>query len=342
MFRFLILMLLSLFPMKYAFAYEFKQLDGVFLKLQNDYVEQVNARQLILDSSKAFEKFAPDIKLSYSDSQAFLYHHSALVKSFNLPKDNDVVSWKNYLTDVLKTATTYSFEANENASEIENAVVKTVIDHLDKYSRIEDTQDKKSFFEYTLKNNVLYVKLASFSEGDAEGLKRIVSLFPHINGLVFDLRGNQGGQFNEALKIADLFLDNTLITYSSERNHPKRFYTATKGDILSGKPLAILVDEYTASAAEMIAAAFNDQNRAILIGCKTYGKGTIQHAYSLSNQTLYLTSGYFFSPSGKKIDQQGIVPQVCTGIDEDCCFSDRTDPQKDILTAIRYIKHKLS
>jgi len=325
-----------------SYAYEFQQIKGIFGYLQAHYDNPIDYKVLSLESSKMLHQFDRDIELYYSDSKAFLYEGKQLIKTFDLPKENDPKLWQQTFNSILLTGYQHSLIIKQNPAEFEVQILKTITDHLDSYSRVETDVFKENMIDYTLKDNVLYLKASTFYHGYAQNLKTIISRYSNIDGIILDLRGNRGGYFDEAIKTADLFLDDLLITYSVEKNQPKRFYRASKGDILRGKSIVLLTDETTASAAEIVVAALSEQGRAFAIGSKTFGKSSIQQAQKLNSSTLYLTSGQFFSPSGKSIQGQGIMPQICTGLTPSCLSSDKTDPQKDILTAIHLIQNTLS
>lgn len=323
-------------------AYEFKHINHLFSILSADYAGTLDIKKLSLSSVSILNKFDRNLKLYYSDSKAFLYYKGQLTATFDLPKNNDLMQWQHTLDDILSACLLQSPKISNRKQALENELLQEITKNLDLYSRIEKPSSSLSTLDYTIKDNILYIKFIRFDKKNAENLKSIISQNQNVLGLILDLRGNHGGNFSEAIKTADLFLDNTLIVYSSEKNHPNRYYTSSEGDVLNGKPIVVLTDEYTASAAEIVAAALSEQSRATLVGTKTYGKGSIQQIHTLDNQVLYLTSGYFFSPSGRPIHQKGILPQVCTGKNNSCQFSDKTNPQKDILTAVNLIKQSLS
>lgn len=337
-----ILCLTLLIKLNSAWAYDFPQINHFFDLLADEYTEKVDFKQISLSSYQTLTKYDSQITISTNNTKVFLYHQNNLVSQFSLPIDNNPLLWKQFTTNLLTAALENSSLLNVKVSEMETALLKIMAKHLDKYSRIENYTANKDSFEATLKNNSLYIKLASFTNGQAESLKQIIEQYPNLDGIILDLRGNHGGQFNEAIKITDLFLDNALITFSQEKNRPKRFYTSHPGDILKGKPIAILTDEHTASAAEIVATALNEQSRAVLIGAKTYGKSSIQHIHQLNNQILYLTSGYFYTPSGQSINHVGVKPQICTALDSQCLHSDLTNPEKDITVALEFIKNNVS
>ena len=327
---------------KTSYAYEFKQVQHIFDYLETHYSQVVDYKKLSLESAKILHNFDGRIKLFSSDSKAFLYEGEQLIGTFVLPDHNSPKLWQQTFNDIISAGYEHSNSIKQEPQEVEAQLLKMITKNLDIYSRVETNVFRENMIDYTIKDNVLYLKTSTFYHGYSENLKNIISRYSDIDGIILDLRGNRGGYFDEAIKTADLFLDNVLITYSVEKNQPKRFYTASEGDILEGKSIAVLTDENTASAAEIVVAALSEQGRAVVIGTKTFGKGTIQQTQKLGAATLYLTSGHFFSPSGQKIQGRGIMPQICTGTHDDCRSSDRTNPQKDILTAINFIQNTLS
>ena len=103
----------------------------------------------------------------------------------------------------------------------------------------------------------------------------------------------------------------------------------------------LLVNSKTASAAEIVTAALLEQSRALVVGTKTFGKGSIQSVYNVLDKNLYVTSGVTYTPSGKIIDNEGIIPQICTGVHNSCSVTDNKNTLKDIILAINLIKNNL-
>lgn len=324
-----------------ARAYDFDEIDMLFDTLLTNYDGALNLKQLSLYGGKALNKVDSSLKLYSSDSKAFLYENNSLIATFELPSDENSLLWKQFLADILKVSTTHSIKLSDNPHTLETAVLAEMMAKLDKYSRLEKPNKTIDKISYQLIENVLYLNPTTFYAGVSDYLAKIISAHPEAKGIILDLRNNHGGNFNEAIKTADLFLDNSLIAYRESKNQPKHYYTSSKGDILQGKPLAVLTNEETASSAEVVAAALNEQSRAILIGTKTFGKDATQIVHHLDTQTLFLTNGYFYTPSGKRICNTGILPQICTGIDDSCTLSDKNNPRKDILFAIKVIKENL-
>jgi carboxyl-terminal processing protease len=133
-----------------------------------------------------------------------------------------------------------------------------------------------------------------------------------LSGIILDLRGNPGGVLRPAVEMADGFLDGGMIVYTTGRYEATRLeFRALPGQWAADVPLVLLVNSRTASASEVLAAALKDHGRAVIIGERTYGKGSIQSIFNLRNgSTLKLTTAHYFSPSGNTIHNNGIQPDV--------------------------------
>lgn len=137
---------------------------------------------------------------------------------------------------------------------------------------------------------------------------------PGLKGLILDLRGNPGGLLDQAVYVADLFLDDGQIL-ATEGRHPraKQNYRATDGDITHGLPMIVLINGGSASAAEIVAAALQDNHRALLLGSTSYGKGSVQTVMRLPNDgEMTITWARMFSPTGHPWNRIGVLPSVCT------------------------------
>ena len=134
----------------------------------------------------------------------------------------------------------------------------------------------------------------------------------HPGGLVLDLRGDPGGLLDEAVALSDLFLEKGVIV--SQRGRYARdteTYNANPGDIARGLPIVVLVDEGSASASEIVAGALQDQHRAVIMGQRTFGKGSVQTLIPLGKDTaLKLTTARYYTPSGRSVQEGGITPDI--------------------------------
>jgi carboxyl-terminal processing protease len=133
-----------------------------------------------------------------------------------------------------------------------------------------------------------------------------------LKGLVLDLRNNPGGVLNGAVAVSDAFLTKGMIVYTEGRIADSRLrFNATPDDIIDGAPLVVLVNQGSASASEIVAGALQDHKRAIIIGAKTFGKGSVQTILPLSsNSALKLTTARYYTPSGRSIQAEGITPDI--------------------------------
>lgn len=136
-------------------------------------------------------------------------------------------------------------------------------------------------------------------------------------GYVLDLRGNPGGKLDQAVAVADLFVrEGRIITTRGRNPASLQQWDAKPDDILDGKPLVVLVDGRSASAAEIVAASLQDSGRAVLVGASSYGKGSVQTVTTLPNQgELFLTWARIYAPSGYTLHRQGVQPTICTSND---------------------------
>ena len=173
----------------------------------------------------------------------------------------------------------------------------------------------KSVKSRSLEPGFGYVRISSFQSRTATDLLKAIGELQDketLKGLVLDLRNNPGGVLNGAVGVSDAFLDDGLIVYTKGRvGDANMKYTATPGDALNGKPLVVLVNGGSASASEIVAGALQDHKRAIIMGRKTFGKGSVQTIQELRNGgAVKLTTARYFTPSGRSIQAQGIEPDI--------------------------------
>lgn len=168
--------------------------------------------------------------------------------------------------------------------------------------------------ETEIKNgNVGYMSLYTFDTGSAEEVQKAIKDLESKGAkkFILDLRYNGGGLVDEALKIANLFIPknkDVLITVDSQGN---RVVTKTENDNITNAELVVLVNEYSASASEILSGALKDNDRAKIVGTKTFGKGVIQNVFSLfDGSVLKLTVAEYFTPNETKINKEGIVPDI--------------------------------
>ncbi|HEX8756260.1 MAG TPA: S41 family peptidase [Steroidobacteraceae bacterium] len=162
-----------------------------------------------------------------------------------------------------------------------------------------------------------YVRIEEFSDTTPDELTAAISKLQRDNpgglqGLVLDLRDNPGGVLESGVAVADDFLNSGVILTAQGRTPDARFeMDATPGDLMNGAPIVVLVNSGTASAAEIVSAALKDHGRALLIGHRTYGKGTVQTVIPLQyGGAVKLTTSRYFTPSGGSVQGKGIMPDI--------------------------------
>jgi carboxyl-terminal processing protease len=166
-------------------------------------------------------------------------------------------------------------------------------------------------------NNIGYVRITSFNEQTDVGLNNAMkNLKAQANnkliGVVLDLRNNPGGLLDQAVAVSDAFLDKgEIVSTRGRRSDDAQRYNARPGDIAAGLPVAVLINGGSASASEIVAGALQDHHRAILIGTRSFGKGSVQTIIPLAGHgAMRLTTARYYTPSGRSIQAKGIDPDI--------------------------------
>ncbi len=162
-----------------------------------------------------------------------------------------------------------------------------------------------------------YARVSSFQTHTAEDLRKAIEKLKKesensLSGLILDLRNNPGGILNAAVGVSDLFLDSGLIVYTEGRIQDSKLnFNAKPSDILRNAPIIVLVNGGSASASEIVAGALQDHERAIIMGKRTFGKGSVQTILPMNDEAaLKLTTARYFTPSGRSIQASGIEPDI--------------------------------
>jgi carboxyl-terminal processing protease len=175
----------------------------------------------------------------------------------------------------------------------------------------------KSVKSRLLEKGFAYVRITQFQAKTGDGLVDAVDKLTKesggkLKGLVLDLRNNPGGVLSAAVAVSDAFLNSGLVVYTEGRVEDSRLrFSATPGDVLNGAPMVVLVNGGSASASEIVAGALQDHKRAILMGEKTFGKGSVQTILpSRGGTAVKLTTARYYTPSGRSIQAEGIAPDI--------------------------------
>jgi carboxyl-terminal processing protease len=203
----------------------------------------------------------------------------------------------------------------EPGSDIVLTIVREGVDQPIKVKITRDVIKVKSVKSRVLEDGYGYVRITSFQSKTGDNVMEAIGDLKKngdLKGLVLDLRNNPGGVLNAAVSVSDAFLEDGLIVYTDGRvEDAKMKFSATPSDILNGAPIVVLINAGSASASEIVAGALQDHKRAIIMGEKTFGKGSVQTILPTSNGgAVKLTTARYYTPSGRSIQAEGISPDV--------------------------------
>tara|TARA_B100001540_G_scaffold308988_1_gene324458 strand:+ start:97 stop:1248 length:1152 start_codon:yes stop_codon:yes gene_type:complete len=199
----------------------------------------------------------------------------------------------------------------------------------------------KSVVSKLIDGKVGYLRLRAFNQNSDEQLKKEIYKYKknNLKGYILDLRNNPGGLLTQAVKISDFFLDDgEIVSTKGRKQRENRKFFAKKGDQISGKPLVVLINNGSASAAEIVAGALQDQKRAVLLGETTYGKGSVQSIIPLKNRgAIRLTISKYYLPSGKSISNVGVTPDIKIEEENNEEFSINTETDNQLNYAVKLL-----
>ena len=197
-------------------------------------------------------------------------------------------------------------------------VITVVRDKKDPFE-IEIIRDviKIKSVRHNIIKNIGYVRLTTFSDTTTSGLEKSVDeikkkLEEKFQGLILDLRNNPGGLLNQSISVTDAFLNQgEIVSTQGRKDDDTSRIFSKKGDIIDGKPMIVLINSGSASASEIVAGALKDHSRAIIVGTRSFGKGSVQSIIPLSgNGAMRLTTARYYTPSGVSIQAKGIEPDI--------------------------------
>jgi len=166
-------------------------------------------------------------------------------------------------------------------------------------------------------DDILYVRISSFTEQTDDGLRKTINRLKEesgneFKGLILDLRNNPGGLLDQAIAVSDDFLEKgEIVSTRGRKTDDAQRYNAKPDDIVDGKPIVVLINGGSASASEIVAGALQDHGRAVILGTKSFGKGSVQTIVPLQgNGAMRMTTARYYTPSGTSIQAKGIVPDI--------------------------------
>ncbi len=170
-----------------------------------------------------------------------------------------------------------------------------------------------------VEDDVIIVRVTTFNEQTTPNIKKGIkekidelSGKENVSGFIIDLRNNPGGLLSEAISVSDMFLNQGEIVSTRGRNNGQaKRYSASKGDLAENKPIVVLINGGSASASEIVAGALQDHKRAVILGTKSFGKGSVQSVIPLGeNGAMRLTTARYYTPAGRSIQALGVVPDI--------------------------------
>ncbi len=193
-------------------------------------------------------------------------------------------------------------------------------------------------------NDIGYIRLSSFNEQTEAALRRAMQQLrqqagANLRGLVLDLRNNPGGLLDQAVQVSDDFLDQgEIVSTRARRQEDAQRWNARSGDIAQGLPIVVLINAGSASASEIVAGALQDHRRAVVMGVKSFGKGSVQTVMPIpGNGAMRLTTARYYTPSGRSIQATGIEPdiEVLATREDRAATAARRDREADLRRALR-------
>lgn len=195
-------------------------------------------------------------------------------------------------------------------------IVREQVDSPFEIKVVRDIIRIRSVRSRTLEPGFGYVRIAQFQENTGpqfkKTLQKLLKNDDTLKGIVLDLRNNPGGLLHASIEVTDALLDGGLVVYTKGRlPSANSSYNATQGDLLNGLPVVVLINEGSASAAEIVAGALQDHHRAVLLGTNSFGKGSVQTVIPLGeNRGIKLTTARYFTPNKRSIQAEGIKPDI--------------------------------
>lgn len=323
---------------------QLKKFSEVYARIKKDYVEEVDDKKLITDAISGMLT-GLDPHSAYLDKEAFLElregtsgeygglgievgiengfikviapiddtpAQKAGLKSGDLIVRLDDKSVKGMtISDAVKVM------RGKPGEPIDLLVVREGESKRLKFTIIRAVIMTNSVKQRIIEPGYAYLRISSFQSKTTSSVKEALEKLKKenkapLNGLVLDLRDNPGGVLNGAVGVSDIFLSKGNIVYTEGRVADALMrYDATSDDLLDGAPLVVLVNQGSASASEIVAGALQDHKRALIVGRKTFGKGSVQTILPLDETTaVKLTTARYFTPSGRSIQAKGIEPDI--------------------------------
>lgn len=337
-------------------------LEESFRKVPEHYIMPVDVETVAMRLLKGISAVDKNLKVGNDRDKISLYYKGQLVKSLFKPEDkNNVAEWVEASSEIMDLAVKKSPLAEKYDFKMVDLMWSDAVKAYDEDSKFYfSPEDQKMKQPRRLRNTLaemrgdnLYIRLRAFNAASRQALEKALAENSGAKGIILDLRGSPGGMLSEAVELADLFIDEGIAASVKSRQDTV-YYNTKPGDMSQGKKMVVLVDGNTASSAEVLAAALQEQSRAKLVGTLTYGKGTQQNLIELGDgAVLALTHALVYTPSGNRLNGRGVLPNYCTfempetknidnllswGENHPCPAEDRSESSLDVAVAEELLK----
>ena len=299
--------------------------QSAFNLVQEKYIhyQPEDIENMAINGLKALHNIDKNLSVADDEKRMSLYYKGRVVRSHLKPENRqNIKAWNKLTENMIKAAQNVSSRAKQNDFMILDTIMEEAVnqslDGVSKYypegqSEAVVKSGAAKSFAAGLQDNILYIKISAFNDYTIKNLEKTWQENPNYEGIILDLRGSVGGELSEAMKVADMFLSGGIMVAESKADGKITYYHADEEDKTQDKPLVILVDGETMSAAELVASAMQAQSRGKLVGTTTFGKGSKQELYELPNGAVMgLTRGYFYTAGGEALDGNGVMPDICT------------------------------
>ena len=332
------LIIISCFFSFNAIAGDKELFQQVYDLVLNDYINDVNLPEFFDPVFSAIEREDKDIDIVAGSNTVTVYYKGKIHKVYTYPPEpKNAKKWAAFtdflLTEVKKISPILEHKDFELAEVMLYDGTRAFDKNMRYFPVLDVGQKNEKIQAYNAgiqESGILYIRLGTINDYTTEEIIKTFKQFSAPKGIILDLRDNKGGYLKQALDIANVFLSKGLMIYTVGKNQGKRkTYVAEEGELYKGVPMAVLVNGQTASAAEVIALALQKNERAVIVGSQTYGKGTVQNIYKLENDGhIALTTEKFFGFGETSVEDVGMRPDICSAF-----FSEKEDDMEKIITS---------
>ena len=314
--------------------------NEVYNRVKNQYVEELTDKELVEKALNGMLQ-ALDPHSSYMNEEVFKEMQEDTSGTFG-GLGIEITTDKGFIKIISPIDDTPAFEAGIQAGdyithlngesvvdmnlkeaidimrgEVGTSITITIIRGSEEPFDVELIRDtiKMASVKHRVLNDVGVLRVSTFNEQTTSGLKESIqeleeSENPPI-GYVLDLRNNPGGLLTESVSVSDVFLEEgEIVSIRGREKKDVQVFSAKKGDLINKKPLVVLINEGSASASEIVAGALQDHDRAVIMGMKSFGKGSVQTIVPIDSGAIRLTIAKYYTPSGDSIQAVGIEPDV--------------------------------